>query len=108
MDLCSYPGEDDDIFRGTPALGWEDADVLVGSQSGVELSQGDFQDESADSLADESGPLLRCLKRIYRKVKKERTRRRRTMTAEEDGQPLSMLHGKWSISATTPGCDMDM
>ncbi|XP_042312810.1 protein MROH8-like [Sceloporus undulatus] len=91
MDLCSYPGEDEDILRGSPALGWEDSDVLVSSQSGMELSQGDFQDESADSLADESGPLLRCLKRIYRKVKKERTRRRRTMTAVPDLSAMATI-----------------
>ncbi|KAJ7320550.1 hypothetical protein JRQ81_020061 [Phrynocephalus forsythii] len=92
MDLRSYPGEEDDILRTpSPAFGWEDPDVSSGGPHSLEMSQGDFQDESADSLVDESGPLLRCLKRIYRKAKKEKTRRRRTMASVPDLSAMATI-----------------
>nr|XP_020647508.1 maestro heat-like repeat-containing protein family member 7 [Pogona vitticeps] len=94
MDLRSYSGEEEEegILRAAPpALGWEDPDLSGSSPSGLELSQGDFPDESADSLADESGPILRCLKRIYRKAKKEKTRRRRTMTSVPDLSAMATI-----------------
>ncbi|KAJ6664797.1 hypothetical protein lerEdw1_005769 [Lerista edwardsae] len=94
MDLCSYLGEDDSVFGGSP--GWEDSDISLSSRNDME---GDLQDESTDSAADESGPLLRCLKRIYRKGKKEKTRRRRTITSENEhpgsAQEPELLLASW-------------
>ncbi|XP_033001712.1 protein MROH8-like [Lacerta agilis] len=96
MDLNSYLGEyEDDIFRGSSPLGWEDSEIFLGSQSGTDLSQGDLQDDTTESITDESGPLLRCLKKIYRKGKKEKTRRRKTMTSVPD---LSAMATIWEES----------
>ncbi|CAI5773587.1 maestro heat-like repeat-containing protein family member 7 isoform X1 [Podarcis lilfordi] len=96
MDLSSYLGDyEDDIFRGSSPLGWEDSEIFLGSQSGTDLSQGDLQDDTTESITDESGPLLRCLKKIYRKGKKEKTRRRKTMTSVPD---LSAMATIWEES----------
>ncbi|KAM6446455.1 maestro heat-like repeat-containing protein family member 7 [Liasis olivaceus] len=80
MDLCGYPGAEDGngLLEGAIPFRWEDSDL---SHSNLELSQGDLQD---DFPGDDSGPLLRCLKRIYRKTRKERTRRRKTLSTVPD------------------------
>ncbi|XP_053164719.1 uncharacterized protein LOC128350429 [Hemicordylus capensis] len=90
--LLGYPGEEEDqFFRASPTLGWDDSDISLSSQNDMELSQGDALDESTDVVLDESGPLLRCLKRIYRKGKKEKTRRRRSITPVPDLSAMATI-----------------
>ncbi|KAL8191342.1 UNVERIFIED_CONTAM: hypothetical protein K2H54_072319 [Gekko kuhli] len=101
MDIPGFPGEgEEDLMEATALLGWEDPDEAFRSQNDVDLSCGDFPDEGVDLAPDESGPLLRCLKRIYRKGKKEKTRRRRTITSVPD---LSAMATIWEENEN-PGC----
>ncbi|XP_034291751.1 maestro heat-like repeat-containing protein family member 7 [Pantherophis guttatus] len=75
MDLCRFLDDDDDLLKGLVPFRWEDSDL---SPNSLELSQEDSQE---DIPGDNGGPLLRCLKRIYRKTKKEKTRRRKNLNS---------------------------
>ncbi|XP_077200272.1 maestro heat-like repeat-containing protein family member 7 [Paroedura picta] len=101
MDLREFPREGEEALPDAASLlGWEDSDLSFGSHQDVDLSCGDFPDEVADLAPDESGPLLRCLKRLYRKGKKEKTRRRRTISSVPD---LSAMATIWEENEH-PGC----
>ncbi|KAK9402662.1 maestro heat-like repeat-containing protein family member 7 [Crotalus adamanteus] len=75
MDLCSFLEDDDDLLKRMVPFRWEDSDLSLNS---LELGQEDSQE---DIPGDNGGPLLRCLKRIYRKTKKEKTRRRKALSS---------------------------
>ncbi|CAM4338680.1 unnamed protein product [Lepidochelys olivacea] len=82
MDGHSLPGEEEEdnnvAAEGTSTMGGEEHSS--GSQWEPELAREDTQDGSAMVVPNQSGPILRCLKRICQKAKRGKARYLRTVT----------------------------
>uniref|UniRef100_A0ACB8FFC1 Uncharacterized protein n=1 Tax=Sphaerodactylus townsendi TaxID=933632 RepID=A0ACB8FFC1_9SAUR len=107
MDLREFSEEveedlPDDLPDAAGLLGWGDSGLPFSSQTDIDLSCGDCSDEVGDVAPEESGPLLRCLKRIYRKGKKDKTRRRKSISSVPD---LSAMATIWEENEHPGGSD---
>ncbi|KAM3837584.1 LOW QUALITY PROTEIN: maestro heat-like repeat-containing protein family member 7 [Vipera latastei] len=85
MNLCSFLDDDDDLMKRMVPFRWEDSDL---SPNSLELG---LEDSQEDIPGDNGGPLLRCLKRIYRKTKKAKTRRRKSSRLVPDLSAMATI-----------------
>ncbi|XP_067389386.1 protein MROH8-like [Emydura macquarii macquarii] len=88
MDVHSLPGEE----ANAAADGTSTFEPSSGSLPETELAREDAQDDTANVAPERGGPILRCLKRIFQKGKKGKTRWLRTVTTVPD---ISRMETIW-------------
>ncbi|KAH1185469.1 maestro heat-like repeat-containing protein family member 7 isoform X2 [Mauremys mutica] len=107
MDVHSLPRDEDDdaAAEGTSTLGREEHSS--GSQREPQLAREDTQDGPGRVVPKQSGPILRCLKRICQKAKKDKMRYLRTVTTVPD---ISRMETIWEADEgglEQHGCAME-
>ncbi|EMP27765.1 HEAT repeat-containing protein 8 [Chelonia mydas] len=107
MDGHSLPGEEEEdaAAEGTSTMGGEEHSS--GSQWEPEPAREDTQDGPAVVIPNQSGPILRCLKRICQKAKRGKARYLRTVTTVPD---ISRMETIWEVDESghgQHGCAME-